>query len=680
MSKYYYKPLNTKKEEIRIVHLLPGSSTDDLRLHIFHVPFSRAIELKYEALSYTWGSEEQLQPIHVSRLSWPSALGRINRVLKGLTLTDDLDAGILAVTPNLANALKCLRQLDRPLRLWIDAICIDQANEPEKSREVNRMGDIYREAGSVLVWLGPKSSDSDLAMNTIEAVARQTKSFGDDTTLRYIITREGHPYPWDGISAEERDARRAAVQNILKRPWFSRLWVWQEIILSTNAFMICGNAVLPYGDFRKAILMALGELSHGESLHGCIDGRTRDRMSRMMKMPRQSPSLAVLINTTKYAMCKDPRDRVYALRTLLSVEMRAAIKPDYRKTSEEVFRDAVLSCITNLERLELLTFCEMRFPTDWASSWVPDLGNPRCTTSISFGHASGYCKPEVRYLGGKNLSVQGVHATSVAEIICVFTQQATYRDIIPPLQELAHKLFYLVETEAERMKTAKSFIALLTCLHSAFEDIDSVASTTPEDFRQDLLNFVNADLATSPLEALSKLELMVYASKNCPGRAIYKTTEGYLGLGPAAVEIGDHTCVLLGSNTPLILRPVIEHPGNFKVVGETFVCEFMDKQALLGPIPSSVISWYSRFRTEEMVLYLENGIATEEDPRLGILPQGWDVYLQDCTSDTTTKLIPPGFEKLPTLRRRIRRPTYDSRVTADKLRARGVGVKTLNLV
>jgi hypothetical protein len=335
------------------------------------------------------------------------------------------------------------------------------------------------------------------------------------------------------------------------------------------------------------------------------------------------------------------------------------------------------------EGLELLTFCEMPFPANWRSSWVPNLGNPRLTTSISFGHASGYSSPEVKYRGGDKLLVQGVHTTSVAEVICVFTREATYTDIIPPLQALARQLFSRIATEREKVETATSFIALLQCMHCAFEDIDAVRSTTPEDFREDLLIFINADLATSSLEALSKLRLLGYALRNCPGRAIFKTTEGFLGLGPAALQMDDHICVLLGCNTPLILRPVVEHPDSYKVVGETFVCEFMDKQAFLGPIPSLVSSWVSIYRGEQMIIYLQDGIATEEDPRLGPLPRGWNIYVQDSARASTTNLIPPGFETLPTLRRRIRRPKknpFDPRITSEGLRARGVNIKALTLV
>lgn len=38
--------------------------------------------------------------------------------------------------------------------LWIHAICINQADRPEKSRQVQRMGDIYRNAAEILLWLG----------------------------------------------------------------------------------------------------------------------------------------------------------------------------------------------------------------------------------------------------------------------------------------------------------------------------------------------------------------------------------------------------------------------------------------------------------------------------------------------------------------------------------------------
>ncbi|KAF2461212.1 heterokaryon incompatibility, partial [Lineolata rhizophorae] len=84
---------------------------------------------KYEALSYTWGD----------------ALDRHSIACEGKTIR---------VTANLLSALQHLRQPDVTRILWVDAVCINQGNIAERDAQVRMMGDIYRMAARVLVWLG----------------------------------------------------------------------------------------------------------------------------------------------------------------------------------------------------------------------------------------------------------------------------------------------------------------------------------------------------------------------------------------------------------------------------------------------------------------------------------------------------------------------------------------------
>lgn len=54
-------------------------------------------------------------------------------------------------------ALENLSPLDADcsFAIWIDAICIEQENDIEKSTQVPHMGSIYSLASQVAVWLGP---------------------------------------------------------------------------------------------------------------------------------------------------------------------------------------------------------------------------------------------------------------------------------------------------------------------------------------------------------------------------------------------------------------------------------------------------------------------------------------------------------------------------------------------
>lgn len=45
------------------------------------------------------------------------------------------------------------------LALWVDALCISQADDQETGHQVMHVGKVYENAASVLVWLGPCLED-----------------------------------------------------------------------------------------------------------------------------------------------------------------------------------------------------------------------------------------------------------------------------------------------------------------------------------------------------------------------------------------------------------------------------------------------------------------------------------------------------------------------------------------
>lgn len=98
--------------DIRLVDLQPGQGDEKIVLKIRNVEFRN--RLKYFALSYQWGDQSALRRIHLN----------------------DSD---FSVGPNLYSALQHLRDPEKPVTLWIDAICIDQGNDKEKSSQLQKM-------------------------------------------------------------------------------------------------------------------------------------------------------------------------------------------------------------------------------------------------------------------------------------------------------------------------------------------------------------------------------------------------------------------------------------------------------------------------------------------------------------------------------------------------------------
>ncbi|KAI9763815.1 MAG: hypothetical protein M1840_009069 [Geoglossum simile] len=125
-----YRELDVAKNEIRLVRLLPSSNSSLVRCELVYTSLDKAkSERFYETLSYTWGG---------------SAAGH-SIVLNGQRFN---------VTDNLHAALLELRLKDQARYLWVDAICINQSDTPERNREVLRMLSIYQNAQQVVVWLG----------------------------------------------------------------------------------------------------------------------------------------------------------------------------------------------------------------------------------------------------------------------------------------------------------------------------------------------------------------------------------------------------------------------------------------------------------------------------------------------------------------------------------------------
>ena len=90
---------------------------------------------------------------------------------------------------------------------------------------------IYETAKQVVVWLGPETGNSTRALKFVDEFHRRVSNFRDpDKFLRWIFeTAEVGERPWDAVTA------------ILLRPWWTRAWTFQEILVSKSAVVQCGQ-------------------------------------------------------------------------------------------------------------------------------------------------------------------------------------------------------------------------------------------------------------------------------------------------------------------------------------------------------------------------------------------------------------------------------------------------------
>lgn len=178
MSEYRYSQLSLPTS-IRLLRLLPSeqdAKTIQCELFEYLIRDSDTVSHPYETLSYVWGSEDKPRSI----------------------IIDDRN---FDVTQNLYVALLRLRNHTCSRIIWVDAVCIDQANEKEKENQIPLMAEIYAKASRVVVWLGEAEGDSNRALEAIRLTGER--------------------------SAKSPDAElfQQAIRKLLQRSWFRRIWV-----------------------------------------------------------------------------------------------------------------------------------------------------------------------------------------------------------------------------------------------------------------------------------------------------------------------------------------------------------------------------------------------------------------------------------------------------------------------
>lgn len=133
----------------RILDLHPGRHDDPIACYLRNQNLE-ASKNKYEAISYVWRGPAQK--------------------------TDVVCNGVrVAITYNLASALRNFRTPDESRNSWADALCINPRDDQEKSSQVTRMRQIYTNAFRVLVWLGPDKKLT--ARETYELMRQRNKHF-----------------------------------------------------------------------------------------------------------------------------------------------------------------------------------------------------------------------------------------------------------------------------------------------------------------------------------------------------------------------------------------------------------------------------------------------------------------------------------------------------------------------
>jgi hypothetical protein len=563
-------------DSIRLLKI-SSNAAGDILCEMSNVIFAQAP--RFYALSYTWGTDEGTESILCNGLA-------------------------MQIKANLHDAIRTLFNppISLDLPIWIDAVCINQHDDEEKAVQVSRMGDIYRKAHQVVAWLGPSGQNSDLAMDWFErlTVALPLIQF---PPLPGEIGKYGLP--------EADDTVWPAIGYLFCRPWFGRLWTFQEAVLASDLLVICGRKIIS----SEILIEAAKELRRLTIQYRCLELQSIenhengframeivDSAKRYLKTHRQLP-FPYLLSIASSKLCLDPRDRVYAMLGMTGKGFQDRIQVSYSNDpSQESIQTSIDCAKACIEEgfPDILGLVAGRQRVPGLPSWCPNLNSyqqvdPLLTNRYRAGLLIEETEAEVfrgkTTAANNHLVISGFQADTVSETVaaeyplrgdvksalvrdfltweaqCLALAQKITSETVPMWHIFTFTAEQRANTQSQRGRTQFPLHTEDEDLHQAYVDLlanmNSVAQgrggTLPPRERRELFYHMANKI-----------------SSICGGRRYFSTEKGCLGVGPLELKKGDTVCVLYGMRPLYILREVEEKTGEWSLIGDAFVHDLME--------------------------------------------------------------------------------------------------------
>jgi hypothetical protein len=599
--------------QIRLITLLPAerpphgsNSREPLRCHIEVHALTQAPP--YEALSYTWGDIDRSLPITVVRID---------------EAENEVEEALFA-TPQLLLALRRIRRAT-PRCLWIDQLCIDQENSEEKGPQIQLMGDVYRTAMRVVIWLGEDvenyayekdkmltEKDSEHISNLISSIVPQSPGPGHDAATvagQMIDFRSTYHFEWIGMRR-----LRAAIE-MLSRPWFQRAWVFQEASLARDLLVQFAQQEFRFEDLKlvfDAILLAAKRTEMHRKANSSLRMATpgyeimdiiqKTRME-VLGNPDSAPAstahsrfLVKLFQVLRRVKCFKQQDLIFAFLAFQESEGIRATHGVYEQPVEETWRYAAERIIQTSKCLEI--FAALPGTLSDMPSWAPNWGN-------CFPYSRPIAAPGNRFNANRG-------RTHVWEL-CDDPKKLKVRGkIIDRVQDVTHLPFGLLQQWPGYIWLYLGWEVILQWANGIlFSHAGRLGNYLPvkqgnlardmcrtvladgtlgrEQPLRNVHRYVEAILATRntelrepgrlPLESekpmfedCEKLEDLVLVSEM---KRVFYTKHVQLGMATAAAQVGDCVAILHGSQVPCLLRKAKGGDNEYMAVSQCYLDGWM---------------------------------------------------------------------------------------------------------
>lgn len=387
---FSYTSLSSASREIRLLHFAGITKEGGLCLTMQSYALDEVPP--FNAVSYCWGD----------------GAATSEAICNGKPLT---------VTLSLDYALKRILSWKRNVALWADGICINQNDMQERASQVKLMGDIYSAAEATLAYIGEPLAQDEEHKTEISldhgafALIQQVNAIWRDTPADDL-----HPRPsteWGDLQIPDANTEQGLIWwlpllHLCSQPWYSRSWVFQEVVLAKEVYLLYGTAVSslesvtrfwdlasrrdPPPALREGPIAAWKDGIENWNQLGLFGEmrRTRGRMQNeddatelfqpgnfgyVLHRWQQFPqSLLGLLIKNRAADATDHRDKVYCLLSLANDIERLSIEPNYSPTNSaaRLYQDIAEKYIQEGFYFQILHQAGMPQRLGGLPSWVPD--------------------------------------------------------------------------------------------------------------------------------------------------------------------------------------------------------------------------------------------------------------------------------------------------------------------
>ncbi|TVY68799.1 Heterokaryon incompatibility protein 6 OR allele [Lachnellula suecica] len=638
-GEHYASDIRHSYRKIRLLVLQPGNFEDPVRGYLRDADLSADSDpsVEFIALSYCWGDPLDRMEILIQSASHQSA-AFVERPF--------------SVTRNAGTALRRIRNKLESTNVWIDAVCVNQDDDKERAQQVSIMGIIYSQATAVHVWLGEDGNRGvETALRVIHDIygfncgeciggdqcrcpgtthsfnrAESEAATGTNPSFRsmyeiFTLHVKNFTSELINLCGGYNNVQLSEMLSVLfESPWFTRVWVVQEVLFSSNAFVRCNGEIIPWKEIvtinewllDSRYLVQQPHIKFQTMMVPIWKGLNKVQENRNRILGSNAPQDSVVAEASTLPgildvfldaldlKATDPRDRLYALLSFASEtnvpeSLDKLIKPDYNKPVGHVFADFTRWWIREHRSLAILSAIHCQRTRTWQRTSCQSIVNTNESRIQPSNQPSWAVSIEGRSRwAAANLEAQfdfkatGDTIPSEELLDCADPSTLRLRGIkVSNLKTLGHvpiqHIYPYRDDDVFRGDGVSGVYDRIfdPCGFSAFWSqgtIGTKGDPNLDQARRSYQDHISAHWNYFPGEKLRALLPLGDKSyeyydtdelPTCLDPNFFVASNGLFGLCPSTAKEGDDIVLLYGGNVPYLLRP--SGVNTFKLVGECFV-------------------------------------------------------------------------------------------------------------